>query len=339
MTKKTHLHVPDLPPRIILDLATRCNLRCHMCPVWGATEVETDKVAGVMSLENARKVLDEVMAAKPLVHPALYGEPTLAPAFEDVVLEAKKRGMTVAINTNGLTMNEEMAAFAIENLDSISVSIDAVTPKTLQKIRGITKLDKIEAAVDRLLTARGDRIRPRIGVSFTTQEDNRHELDVFVAKWTRIVDVVRIGNLFKDGYFQGFEAPKERTPCGALYLTMPIHNDGTVTVCCLDSWRTTNMGNVFETSVEDVWHGARFQEVRRLHEEGRWDEVPVCKTCNGWVQFLYEEGVRDGLLVRKSPEFTYYNRIDRLDNWTGQLKDGHKPSGDAPTSEPDGDDA
>ena len=107
---------------------------------------------------------------------------------------------------------------------------------------------------------------------------------------------------------------------------MPVHNDGTVTVCCLDSWRTTNMGNVFESSVKDVWHGERFEEVRRLHEEGRWDEVPVCKTCNGWVQFLYEEEVRDGLLIRRSPEFTYYNRIDRLENWSGQLRDGHEPT-------------
>ena len=146
---KTKLVAPELPPRVILDLATRCNLRCNMCPVWGATEQETDQVAGVMSLENARKILDEVMAAKPLLHPALYGEPTLAPTFEAVIKEAKDRGMTIAINTNGLTMNDDMAVFAIEHLDSISVSIDAVTPETLKKIRGIEKLDKIEAAVHR----------------------------------------------------------------------------------------------------------------------------------------------------------------------------------------------
>jgi hypothetical protein len=26
--------VPDMPDRLITDYATRCNLRCHMCPVW-----------------------------------------------------------------------------------------------------------------------------------------------------------------------------------------------------------------------------------------------------------------------------------------------------------------
>lgn len=327
-TPSTSIAVPDLPPRVILDLATKCNLRCHMCPVWGADEEQTDTVKGVMALEKARKVLDEVMAAKPLIHPALYGEPTLAPSFKEIVRESKEKGFTVAINTNGLTISDDLAKFIIENVDSISVSIDSVTPETLQKIRGIDKLDKIEAAVHRLLEARGNRKAPRIGVSFTTQDDNKHELDAFVARWTPIVDVVRIGNIFKDGYFQGFEVPENRTPCNALYLTMPVHNDGTVTVCCLDSWRQTNMGNVFETSVKEVWQGEKFQEVRRLHEEGRWSEVPVCDKCNGWVQYLFDEEVRDGLLIRRSPEFTYYNRIDRLESWSGQLMGGHEPTTD-----------
>lgn len=328
VSESAALPVPELPPRVILDLATKCNLRCHMCPVWGAEEEQSDTVKGVMALENARKVLDEVMAAKPLIHPSLYGEPTLAPAFKEVIRDSKEKGFTVAINTNGLTITDEMAKFIVNNVDSISVSIDSVTPGTLKKIRGIDKLPKIEAAVHRLLKARGNRTDTRIGVSFTTQDDNKHELDAFIAKWTPIVDVVRIGNIFKNGYFQGFEVPAKRVPCNALYLTMPVHNDGTVTVCCLDSWRETNMGNVFETSVKDVWLGDKFQEVRRLHEAGEWDKVPVCDKCNGWVQHLFEEEVKDGLLIRRSPEFTYYNRIDRLNNWSGTLMGGHEPTTD-----------
>jgi len=27
------LPVPDMPDRLLIDFATRCNLRCHMCPV------------------------------------------------------------------------------------------------------------------------------------------------------------------------------------------------------------------------------------------------------------------------------------------------------------------
>ncbi len=319
------LPVPELPPRVILDLATKCNLRCGMCPVWGSDDEEAIKnTKGIMNLENAKRVLDEVVAAKPLVHPALYGEPFLAPSFKEIVADAKRRGMTVAINTNGLLLTDEMAQFIVDTkIDSISISIDSVTKETLLKVRGVDKLSKIEKAVHRMLAVRGNRTTPRIGVSFTTQDSNVHEKEAFIAKWTPIVDVVRIGNVFKDGFFQGMEVPEVRTPCNALYLTMPVCNDGHVSVCCLDGFKTTNMGNVFETSVKEVWLGEKFQEVRHWHETNQYDKIPFCEKCNGWVQYLFEDEVKDGLLIRRSPEFTYYNRIDRLENWSEELRGGH----------------
>ena len=72
-----------------------------------------------------------------------------------------------------------------------------------------------------------------------------------------------------------------------------------------------------------IWNGEEFAKVRYYHETGQWDKVPFCTNCNGWAQYEYEEEIRDGFLIRRSPEFTYYNRIDRLKNWKGQLLGGH----------------
>lgn len=297
-----------------------------MCPVWGsADEGAIDSVRGVMDLESSRKLLDELEEVQPLIHPALYGEPLLAPHFKEVTAIAKEKGMPVAINTNGLALPDSLIEFLIEQeVDSVMFSIDATTKETLRVVRGVDKLDKIKHAIDRMLKARGGREFPRIGVSFTCQEENQHELEDFVAYWPKIVDVVRIGNVFKDGHFQNIPTPKVRKACPVLYKTMPIHNDGTVTICCLDSFRETNMGNVFEEGVRAVWQGEKFQNVRRLHEEGRWDEVPICKDCNGWSQYDYEEEIDGDILIRRSPEFTYYNRIERLGNWSGTLMGGHE---------------
>ena len=317
--------VSDLPQRVIMDLAITCNLRCPMCPVWGSDDKGAiDSVRGTMDLDHANALLDELESEGPLVHPALYGEPFLAPHFEEVVKNAKSKGMPVAINTNGLALSDRLVQFINdEKIDSIMFSIDAVTKETLKLVRGVDKLDKIKDAVSRMMKSRGQGEFPRIGVSFTRQEENKHELDEFIAYWTKIVDVVRVGNIFKDGFFQNIPISKDRKPCPVLYKTMPVHNDGTVTICCLDSFRETNVGNVFEDGVRGVWQGEKFQEVRRLHEEGRWDEVPICKDCNGWAQYEYAEEVTDELLIRRSPEFTYYNRLERLKNWSGRLMGGH----------------
>src|SRR5438105_1403079 len=70
--------VSELPERALIDFATKCNLRCPMCTVWGSGDDDAiDSVKGIMDVENARRVLDEMMAAKPLIQPSMYGEPLL----------------------------------------------------------------------------------------------------------------------------------------------------------------------------------------------------------------------------------------------------------------------
>lgn len=152
------LPVPELPGRLLLDLATKCNLRCPMCVVWGSDDEQAvDSVTGVMDLAASRRLLDEIMAAKPLVQPNMWGEPLLAPNLRQQIMDMKSRGMAVAMNTNGLTLTEAIAKFFVEQkVDSVMFSIDAVTRPTLRKIRGIDKVEKLETAVFRLLKMRGE---------------------------------------------------------------------------------------------------------------------------------------------------------------------------------------
>lgn len=325
------LPVPEKPERLLVDFATRCNLRCGMCPVWGAPENDDiESVKGIMDLDRARRMLDEVMSAKPMVAPSVYGEPLLIPDLRQVIIDLKSRDMPIAMNTNGLTLTDDMAEFlCAQKVDSVMFSLDSVTPETLMKVRGVDKLAKIEDAVARLIRIRGAREYPRVGVSFTVQDCNRHELDAFVERWSGKVDVVRTGLVFEahNGVFPDMPDPGPRKPCPAIYKTLPVHNDGSVRLCCLDGFRATEMGNVFDNGVEAVWQGEEFAKARYYHETGQWDKVPFCKSCNGWAQYDYAEEIdRDkGVLIRRSPQFTYYNRIDRLSNWKGTLLGGHTP--------------
>lgn len=319
------LPVSELPERVLIDFATKCNLRCPMCPVWGSDdEAAIDSVKGIMSVEQSRKMLDEMMAATPLVQPCIYGEPLLIPDFKARVLDLKSRGMTIAINTNGLTLNDDIAKFLVEQkVDSIFFSLEGVTRQALEKVRGVDKIEKIEAAIFRLLATRGDKEFPRIGVTMTVQDGNRHEEKAFVDRWAGLVDCVRVGLLFENGTFPEMATPEKRTPCPAIYNTLPVHNDGTVALCCLDGFLATKMGNVFEEGVKAVWQGEEFAKARYYHETAQWDKVPFCKSCNGWAQHAFEEEVRDGLFIRRSPQYSYYNRIDRLGNWKGRLLGDH----------------
>lgn len=320
------LPVSRIPERYLLDFATKCNLRCPMCPVWGSPDNDLQEtVKGVMDYEKSKKLLDEIMQVKAMMQPNMYGEPLLVPKLRERIKDMKERGISIAFNTNGLTLDKSLAEFFVEQkLDSIFFSIDAATRDTLKKIRGISKLERIETAVETMLEARGDADFPRIGVSFTEQDENAHERDEFVKKWIDKVDCVRVGLVFEDGTFKDMPDPGPRKPCPAIYNTMPIHNDGTVTICCLDGFKTTKMGNVFEDGgIEAVWNGRRFKHVRYLHETGQAERIPFCKNCNGWAQYEFEDEIKDGYLIRKSPQYTYYNKVSKLKNWKGALLGGH----------------
>jgi pyruvate-formate lyase-activating enzyme len=329
MTKERRIPVSEYPSRVLMDLRTDCNLKCPMCIVHGGTDDARLKafLRRSMPIEKAKQILDEVMAGKPMVQPNLWSEPTLAHDFQEHIRAMKERGLSVTMNTNGLTLREKMAEFMVEvGVDSVSISIDAMTKETLKKVRGIERLDKIHGAVDILLKARGDHPKPRVGVSFTKQPDNQHEAEAFVEYWGPRVDFVRIGELFVDGHFPSMRPEGPRKPCPSLYSTLPIHANGNAAMCCLDGFGETNMGNVFEQGVLGVWHGEELTKVRHYHETGQWEKVPFCTNCDRWSSHVFDETVQDGYLIRRSPEYTYYNKLSNMDNWSEELKHAHQQS-------------
>ena len=55
------------------------------------------------------------------------------------------------------------------------------------------------------------------------------------------------------------------------------------TPCCYDHACRLEVGNAKEESVEEIWSGERLSKLRRLHEEGRVDEIDLCRTCHDYV--------------------------------------------------------
>jgi radical SAM protein with 4Fe4S-binding SPASM domain len=315
--------VHDLPKRLLLGLNDGyCNLKCPACYVHGSNSHHSVKeLRGYMPFNEACKIFDEVRGSGIFVSPILWSEPLLIKDLHQYLRVIKDRGLHTFINTNGLLLTEELAQFFVSiQLHTVFVSVDAITNKTLKKVRGIDDLEKIREAVFRMLRARGDMTSPRIGVSFVESKINNHERDEFVSYWLQHVDVVRVTNVYEtDNKISKTDLP-ERVPCGALYDTMAINHQGDVPICCLDSFNETNMGNVFQSGLKNVWHCEKFQEVRYYHEMSQYEKVPLCKNCDVWANYISNEKEINGVLVCQSPIITYYNRIDRLYSWKSRIR-------------------
>jgi radical SAM protein with 4Fe4S-binding SPASM domain len=184
------------------------------------------------------------------------------------------------------------------------------------KTRGVDQLEKIHEAVHTILRLRGDKRIPRIGVSFTENNDNLFQRQEFIDYWIQHVDVIRVNKMYEDnGSIKGFTPPAKRYPCNVLYDTMYANHKGQVSVCCLDGFSKTNIGNILKDGIEGTWNGDQFTKIRELHEAGRWDEVPMCKGCQVWTKDEYVDHRTDNLLIRESSLMSYYNRLDRMSTW------------------------
>jgi len=310
------VNVPEYPKNVAIGLYEGyCNLKCPKCVAFGDSRSDT-LIRGAMDRENAYRLLDELEGKDTVVALGGCAEPLLQKDCVSYYKEMKDRGMQVHINTNGVLLTEELAQQLIDiEVDCVLVSIDATTKETLKKTRGIDDLDRIEQAVFSLLKARGNRLTTRLGVSFVAEPANESEKDEFISNWLQHVDVVRIAELFRKD--DVFDRPDERGPCSFLFEYMVIHHNGDVPICCWECNGETNLGNVFEQDIKTVWHGEGFQQARHYHETGQFDRIPLCKNCTDWNRnYLKEEETSNGILIRKSPRMTFYNRIDRLSTWT-----------------------
>jgi radical SAM protein with 4Fe4S-binding SPASM domain len=76
-------------------------------------------------------------------------------------------------------------------------------------------------------------------------------------------------------------AVPERVPCVQLWFNMVILRSGEVALCCYDYDGRTILGDIRTQSIQNVWQGPKYREMRELHRRARYDEVALCKSCHG----------------------------------------------------------
>lgn len=283
------------PPVFILDTISHCTLRCHMCP-----HKDLTRKKGIMSWDLYKKLIDEIAAKKPdaRVWITFAGEGSILKDLPERIAYAKQAGLKdVVLNSNGTRLTREFSERLIKaRLDVLMVGVDAATPETYAKLRIGGKFEETVAnvlAYNELLEKYG-KPGQRMNVQFVQMPENSAELDAFVDFWNSKNIDVKIKPMVS--WINRREAAnlmqsKERLPCYFTCGLMAITDTGRVALCGADLDCGTEMGDVSQRSIEEVWKD-RLQEVRLAHLEGKWDMLPeACKTCKDW-QSGYSQYVR-----------------------------------------------
>jgi radical SAM protein with 4Fe4S-binding SPASM domain len=323
-----------MPKIVRLELTNTCNLKCPHCRHHSAEKrnspeyPEYYRVSYHMTRDQIDKIFDEIGPYKPSFTLNAANEPMIAKEFKYAVEQVKKWDCSGTFNTNGLLLNRENSEFLVDQkFDSVNISIDATTPETLKKARGITALDKLIRNVKLLHEIRGSSIYPRIGVTFVVMPYNESEINDFLNFWKDIADVIRLTGYISDkkpdmSVLPGFKSYKvpPRVPCKQIFRDLVIRADGTIAACIITGETPENftMGNIFKDGgIKKVWNGEKFKEWRDKHNSGRWNELDYCKGCDYWVEsYDFKEKEFDDFIIRSpSPYTVFYNVKKTYKNW------------------------
>jgi len=174
------------PLNVILDLTSRCNLKCVMCYF-----AATDRLAfppfdrqlsddGNMPVEVFEKIAADLFPKAWRVALACAAEPMIHPRFREIVEIAGRHGVPdLWFPTNLLALTDPTAQALVKNgVATVAASIDGVTKETYEKIRVPAKFERLLACLDTLARVRREARSktPRLRIIFTWMKSNRREL-------------------------------------------------------------------------------------------------------------------------------------------------------------------
>lgn len=85
--------------------------------------------------------------------------------------------------------------------------------------------------------------------------------------------------------------PKVRLITNGILLTMQkteeIFEDSGFD-CCMDAFKKLKIGNIRKSSIKELWNTPLLQQIRQIHLQGRYQEIPLCSQCENWW-YLGEE--------------------------------------------------
>lgn len=269
-----------LDPRRIkvgLELTSKCNLRCGMCPLPVLRRPYEDMEWWLV--EKAERELHGLGLKLKWLHE--MGEPLLYGRIDDAI----RLFPEASVSTNGLLLSAEMGEKLLRSgLKRLRICVDSIDSKVYPHLRTGGDFDKLvsltraflEQARDAPIRVEIQKMRSRLTLDETV-EDFRRLFNLrrypnarVIEKTCEALDVNEETDLH--GKFYGCVQ-------GSFFTWVVIFADGRVTHCCYDAHGDQVMGDLKIQSLLQIIEGDRFARMAAAFERGDLSELPRCAEC------------------------------------------------------------
>jgi len=291
--------LPNLE-RAVVEVFGGCNYTCQMCPqTTGRGKEWTRK----MPLDMFVNILDQ-LPGKPVINLEGSGEPTMAKDLPLYIAECTKRGLPSFMYTNGSFFSGHFMQDCVDA--GLTFARFSCIGYNREKYKEWMDVDNFDLLQTNVTKAKEYIKREDANCTLSSYHlilDNaqiEYEVDQYRNNFIGPTGV--LGYIWKmhnwSGNYQPLYVrdPSQRRTCGRPFapeITIRSGGNGglkgAVTPCCQTMGPPNEslsvLGHTETQTIEEIWNGTEYEQLRKAHAEKDFDSIEYCKNCD----FLYED--------------------------------------------------
>ncbi len=265
--------------KIYLEISNICNLNCAFCP-------KTKRAPRRISPSEFSSIAPKLRPYSDFIYFHVMGEPLCHPDLKTFLDIAGTHGFKVIITTNGTLLSKRGdILLSHPALHKINVSLHAFEANDIP----VTFDEYLDSALEFAKRAEGKKIV----VLRLWNEGGAKELNEKIiskikenfSDWVSEKHGIRIGNKVYLETGDKFEWPDltatdggESVFCYGLRDQIGVLSDGTVVPCCLDHEGDIALGNIFDSTLDEILASERATAIYEGFKNHRASEE-LCRKC------------------------------------------------------------
>lgn len=292
--------------KAVIEICGACNYKCTFCPQsWeGGREKSFKKMMNFDLFTDALDQLKDTDCEE--IYLEGSGEPTMNKKLPEFVKAGTDRGFKMSFITNGLWFEGDLMKATVDaGLHFARFSVTGYTPEIynieMKNPGGDDTFFKVRENADNAVRYIGSG-SARIGSYHLILENGvpeQEQIQLYYDNFIKHIPGIQAGIWRMHNWSGQFESVdwrkkvKKKRSCGRPFSPDLIvraggndNQEGAVVPCCMVLGQDSKavMGHLSENTVEEIWNGERYEWLRKMHTEHRFDEVDFCKDCD----MLYE---------------------------------------------------
>lgn len=277
-----------LPWTVKIETTEGCNRSCHFCPV----PIIYGKHYNFLTPEIAGRIADQLLEWQPerkwRFELAMLGEPTINKNLPDILRQLRRiKKAQITVFSNGDIIKHKLDLLPeLYNSGLNILGVDCYDDENLKFYtelepgHGIKKWNYFDNSYKLYANKPGGfEFRHMVIINdLATSQDKPH----LVRKISNFG-----GNVDNSKYGAPIDV-KVKAGCEKPFRDLVVSHAGDVLVCCMDANKDLKIGNIFDSTLPEIWYGEKYMDVRRSLAKGERIGRPCdgCSYFGGFKRFL-----------------------------------------------------